>query len=135
MTNKYDWLLKKNMRAVDALRLWPQNPRLDPEDTYYTIRDYADEMIATESDRTNFIKLAKSICLRGFIPADPIVVWQNETNHKYYVAEGNRRVLVMKLLRSPSKAPRSIRGIFLRMSSEVSKKDFKKNSSFSRTHI
>lgn len=126
MTNKYDWLLKKNLRSVDALRLWPENPRLNPEYTYYTIRDYAEEMTATDADRTNFIKLAKSIWTRGFIPADPIVVWQNETNHRYYVAEGNRRVLVLKLLRSPSKAPRSIRGIFLKMSSEFNKKDLKK---------
>ena len=54
--------------------------------------------------------LVRSIATNGFIPADPIVVWKDAKNERYYVAEGNRRVLALKLLRDPSKAPREIRG-------------------------
>ena len=37
-------------------------------------------------------------------------MWQNPEDGRYYVAEGNRRVLALKLLRDPGKAPRDIRG-------------------------
>ena len=53
--------------------------------------------------------MINSIATRGYIPADPIVVWKNEKNDKYYVAEGNRRVLALKLLRNPEKSPSPIR--------------------------
>jgi hypothetical protein len=126
MTNRYDWLLKKNLRSVDNLRLWGQNPRLDPENSYTTTMDFAEEMIATTSDRDSFIELAKSITSKGFIPADPIVVWQDENNQKFYIAEGNRRVLALKLLRNPSKSPKSIRAAFIRLSASIKKEDFEK---------
>ncbi len=123
MTNKNDWLLKKNLRSVDNLRLWGQNPRLDPENSYITTRDFAEEITSSEADRNSFIDIAKSIVNRGFIPADPIVVWQNEENQKFYVVEGNRRVLAIKLLHQPEKAPKSIRGIFTKLASNISKDD------------
>lgn len=123
MTNKYDWLLRKNLRSVDSLRLWSQNPRLDPENSYITLRDFAEEITNLEADRTSFIELTKSIVERGFIPADPVVVWQNEENQRFYVAEGNRRVIAIKLLRNPEKAPKSIRGIFNKLSARIIKED------------
>lgn len=126
MTNKYDWLLKKNLRSVDKLRLWAYNPRLDPEETYLTIRDFAEEITRTESDKTNFFSLVKSIANLGYIPGDPIVVWQNEENLRYYVAEGNRRILALKLLRNPEKAPKSIRSLFHKLSPQINSESFEK---------
>jgi ParB-like chromosome segregation protein Spo0J len=126
MNNGYEWLSKKNLRSVDNLRLWGQNPRLDPDNSYNTVRDFAEEMTATNADRLSFIELAQSIVSIGFIPADPVVVWQNSENQKYYVAEGNRRVLALKLLRSPIKSPRSIRGIFLKLSKKINPNSIEK---------
>lgn len=126
MTNKYDWLLKKNIRSVDNLKLWGQNPRLDPDNHYLTIRDFAEEMTVINSDRESLIDLAQSFVTRGFIPADPVVIWQSDENQKYYVAEGNRRVLVLKLLRAPLKAPKSIRSAFIKLSSKINIRDFEK---------
>ena len=126
MTNKYDWLLKKSLRSVDNLRLWSENPRLDPESNYATTRDFVEEIISKDSERNGFIELIKSISAKGFIPAEPIVTWQNPDNNKYYVAEGNRRILAIKMLREPHKAPKSIRGIVTKLSSRINKTDFEK---------
>lgn len=119
MTNKNDWLIRKNLRSVDSLRLWAENPRLNPENLYNTTREFAEEVTNSDSDRSSFIGLAKSIVEHGFIPADPIVVWQNEENQRYYVAEGNRRILALKLLRYPAKAHKSIRGVFNKLASTI----------------
>lgn len=114
MSNKYDWLLKKTPRSVDAMKLWPQNPRLDPDEDYSTILEFTEEVTRETSDRRDFIDLAKSFVSKGFIPADPVVVWQGN-DKKYYVAEGNRRVLALKLLRNPERAPKSIRATFKKL--------------------
>lgn len=108
MSNKHDWLNKKYPRSIDQLRLWNENPRLNPEERHLTVSDFVEDLIEDDAERKNFFGLMKSI-VKEFIPADPIVVWQDESNKKFYVAEGNRRVLVLKLLRDPSKAPKSIR--------------------------
>jgi len=115
---KYDWLEKRHLRAVDQLRLWPENPRLNPEENHISLSDYASDLIDSSGEKDSFLKLINSISTDGFIPADPIVVWKNEENDKYYVAEGNRRILALKLLRNPAKAPRSLRN-FIRTRSEV----------------
>lgn len=106
--DKYKWLNTKSLRSIDQLRLWDENPRLNPDGRHISIADYVDDLIADKSDKDNFYALLKSIATE-FIPADPIVVWQDKSNLKYYVAEGNRRVLALKLLRAPEKAPKSIR--------------------------
>jgi hypothetical protein len=126
MVTQYQWLEVRTPRSVENLRLWAENPRLDPDDIYSTIKDFATEMTATKADKDNFIDLAKSIALNGFIPGDPVVVWQNSLNNKYYVAEGNRRVLALKLLRDPQKAPRDIKGAFLRLSNDTLIKSIEK---------
>ena len=79
------------------------------------IRDYIEDIIQEDGDKKSFMDLVRSIAINGFIPADPIVVWKDEKNDRYYVAEGNRRVLALKLLRDPSKAPREIRGTVTRL--------------------
>lgn len=122
----YDWLSKRTPRSVDELRPWPENLRLNPEETHVTTSDYVEDIISEKADRENFCDLVKSIAERGFIPADPIVVWQNPDNKKFYVAEGNRRILALKILRDPDKAPRSIRAIVRKYSALIDLASIKK---------
>lgn len=63
------------------------------------MRDFIENIIQEEGDKKNFLDLLRSIAKNGFIPADPIVVWQKPADGRFYVAEGNRRVLALKLLR------------------------------------
>lgn len=104
---------------VQHLNLWNENPRLDPSLEYSHLNDFIKEIIISDSDKKDFINLAESIVYKGFIPADPIVVWQNNENKKYYVAEGNRRVAVLKLLLNPNKSPKSIKNSFIKLSKQV----------------
>lgn len=111
----YSWFNKRRQRSIDQLRPWSNNPRLNPEEQHVNIRDYIEDIIQEDGDKKSFMDLVRSIAINGFIPADPIVVWKDEKNDRYFVAEGNRRVLALKLLRDPSKAPREIRGTVTRL--------------------
>jgi hypothetical protein len=122
--NKYEWLNKKTPRSVDQLKLWPENPRLNPEEKHIYLSDFAEDMTSEESDKKQFFKLVKSIVEDGFIPADPIIVWKE--NEKYFVAEGNRRILVLKLLREPTKAPKSIRSFMKGQAGRINSKSIEK---------
>lgn len=124
--NKNDWLEKKKLRAVDQLRLWPDNPRLDPDEKHVSLSDYALDLLSENGEKNEFFKLIDSIVKNGFINADPIVVWQNDDNKNYYVGEGNRRVLALKLLRSPEKAPKSIRSYIRRKSTMIDRASIEK---------
>jgi DNA-binding transcriptional MerR regulator len=126
MTNKYDWLNKKTSRSVDNIYLWAENPRLNLDSEYNSIRDFAEELIRENKEKDGIISLAKSIANYGFVPADPIVIWQNSKNNRYYVAEGNRRVLVLKMLRNPSLAPKAIRTMIQKLSNQTDKDSIKK---------
>ncbi|MEJ7780655.1 MAG: hypothetical protein WKF68_13820 [Daejeonella sp.] len=119
--NNYEWLDRKTPRSVDQLKLWPENPRLTPGEHHLTLADYAEDITSEDAEKIGFFDLAKAIAKQGFIPFDPIVVWQNPDNEKFYVAEGNRRVLILKLLRNPDKAPRQYRGFFRNLSLQISK--------------
>jgi len=105
------WYNKRFLRSIDQLRPWGGNPRLNPVETHTTLADFVLDITEEVSDKDNFLELVKSIATNGFIQADPIVVWQDGKNKKYYVAEGNRRVIALKLLREPAKAPRNIRTV------------------------
>ncbi len=111
----YSWFNKRRQRSIDQLRPWSNNPRLNPEEQHVNLRDYIEDIIEEAGDKGSFMDLIRSIATNGFIPADPIVVWKDGKNDRYYVAEGNRRVLALKLLRDPSKAPREIRGTVTRL--------------------
>jgi len=119
MAEKYDWLLQKTPRSVDQLRLWNENPRLNPEESHLTLADYAEDLTSEKADRDDFFDLVNSIVADGFVPCDPVVVWKNEENQKYYVAEGNRRLVALKLLRVPHKAPKSIRSFIRKASNKI----------------
>lgn len=114
----YSWFNKRYLRSIDQLRPWNGNPRLNPEEQHVNLRDYVEDIIQEDGDKKSFMDLIRSIATNGFIPADPIVVWQDENNDRFYVAEGNRRVVALKLLRDPMKAPREIRGTVTRLANE-----------------
>lgn len=123
---KYDWLSKRTWRSVDELKLWSTNPRLNPDEEHTYLSDYTQDLLSDEGERESFILLLKSISTIGFIQADPIVVWKNLNNDKYYVAEGNRRVLALKLLRHPQKAPIEIRTLVRKCSQKIDKSTIQK---------
>lgn len=125
MSNTNDWMLKRTYRSVDALRPWSANPRYIIDVKSPTTMDYVEVLIERKADRDSFVDLIKSLATLGFIPADPIVVWQKE-NQKYYIAEGNRRILALKVLRYPNKAPRSIRGIVQSLAKTINRNEFEK---------
>lgn len=122
---KKNWWESRVLRSVDNLKLWYENPRLDPSNKLVTVRDYVEELIADPTDEHNFIALMKSIAARGFMSFDPVVVWQNEEKH-FVVAEGNRRVMALKLLRSPEKAPLSIRKTVVHLSRTIDRDEIEK---------
>ena len=93
MDNKFEWLNKRYLRSVDQLRLWDENPRLNPDEKHLNIVDFVENLIADEADKSSFFVLLQSIS-EGFIPADPIIVWRQENNGKYYVAEGEHSAVL-----------------------------------------
>ena len=123
---KYEWLVKRYLRSVDSLKLWAENPRLNPDGKYLNLLDYVEELLSDNSEKESFVKLLTSISEKGFIPSDPIVVWRNEDDTHCYVAEGNRRVLALKILRNPKKAPKSIRPLVKQLSSNTNLDDIQK---------
>ncbi|MDD1793803.1 ParB/Srx family N-terminal domain-containing protein [Enterovibrio sp. ZSDZ42] len=124
-TNK--WWEKRTPRSVDYLKLWQENPRFDTAESQSRIKlaDFAEEICSEPSDKTGFFELIKSIVKLGFMDFEPIVVWKDE-NNRYVVAEGNRRILALKLLRSPDKAPKSIRKFILQQSHLIVRKEIEK---------
>ncbi|WP_394391011.1 ParB N-terminal domain-containing protein [Shewanella woodyi] len=115
------WWEKRALRSIDQLKLWQDNPRLDPAESHITLADFTEELISIPSDKQSFMELISSIADKGYLSFDPIVVWKDEQD-RYVVAEGNRRVLAMKLLRNPSKSPRSIRK-FVMQQAELIERD------------
>ena len=118
-----DWLNKRFYRSIDNIHLWNENPRLNPDEKHITLADFAEDITDDENDRHNFLDLVKSISVNGFIPADPIVVWKDPASSRFYVAEGNRRILALKLLREPTRAPKKIRASIRNYSKQWSRID------------
>lgn len=118
--SKNDWYEKKVLRSVTALKLWNENPRLNPDDECHSVTDYAESLLSEESEKKEFYDLLRSIT-RAYIPIDPIVVWKDESG-KFCVAEGNRRVLVLKLLLNPDLAPKSIRSLVRSLANSIPEK-------------
>lgn len=114
------WWEKRTPRSVDYLRLWKENPRFDAveSDSRIKLADFVEEIISEPSDKSSFFDLIKSIVKLGFMNFEPIVVWKDD-NDRYVVAEGNRRILALKLLRSPEKSPKSIRKFILQQSGKI----------------
>ena len=120
-----NWTIKRYKRSVKNLHLWNENPRLDPSDVYITTKDFVEGMFRNDSGREDFLSLARSIVEKGFLSLDPVVVWKNARGN-YVVAEGNRRVAVIKLLLEPQKSPRVIKRAFLAFSTQIDKTQYEK---------
>ncbi|EGR4191390.1 ParB N-terminal domain-containing protein [Vibrio cholerae] len=127
ISDKNKWWEKRTPRAVDYLKLWKENPRFDTAESQSRIKlaDFAEEIISEPADKASFFELIKSIIKLGFMDFEPIVVWKDETD-RYIVAEGNRRILALKLLRNPDKAPKSIRKFILQQSKLIDRNDIEK---------
>ena len=54
MTEKYDWLEKKTPRSIEQLRLWNENPRLNPEEKHITLADFTEDFIADDNEKKHF---------------------------------------------------------------------------------
>jgi hypothetical protein len=117
--NNYDWLNQKTPVLTDDLKLWPENPRLNPDMVYRNLTDFADGFTFEGPDKKSFLELIGAIANEGFKPFDPIVVWKKEDDDAFYVAEGNRRVLALKLLREPQEAPLRIKRFIERQAEKI----------------
>jgi hypothetical protein len=120
------WWENRVLRSVDNLKLWQDNPRLDPSSRLVKVRDFVEELISDANDKQDFIELITSIATRGFESFDPIVVWQDDNDKNFYVAEGNRRTMALKLLRDPEKAPMSIRKSIIKLSRLIDRDSIEK---------
>lgn len=120
------WWENRVLRSVDNLKLWQENPRLDPSSRLVKVRDFVEELISDANDKQDFIELITSIANRGFESFDPIVVWQDDNDKNFYVAEGNRRTMALKLLRDPEKAPMSIRKTIIKLSRLIDRDSIEK---------
>ncbi|WP_407965869.1 ParB N-terminal domain-containing protein [Bartonella sp. C271] len=76
---------------------------------------------ATEKDAINFLckteqisELAKDIAENGISPCEKLIVLQDEK--KYIVAEGNRRLVALKLLDNPNLTPEPLLKTFSKFS-------------------
>lgn len=125
---KKNWMTTRKLRSVGQLKLWDKNPRLDQSQSYRQLHSFAEGICtASAGDEEGLVKLVESISKRGFQSIDPVVVWKDPKDGRFRVAEGNRRVLALKLLLSPDSAPVSIRSRIKKLA-EASpfKKEFKK---------
>ena len=83
--------------ALESLLIDPNNPRHIPQENQR-------EAIATiASDKpTKLLNLAEDITEEGFNPTDLPIVTPIEGSELYLVREGNRRIVAIKLVSSPS---------------------------------
>jgi len=83
---------------IDALELDLENPRI----TLASDQRDAMQKILNEQ-KVRLINLAESIAEKGLNPMDRFLVLQStERRDRFIVLEGNRRILALKLLKSPS---------------------------------
>src|ERR1700674_488432 len=82
--------------AIDSLELDLENPRI----TLATDQRDAMQKILNEQ-KVNLINLAESVAARGLNPMDRFLVLKSPKQDKFIVIEGNRRILVIKLLHNP----------------------------------
>lgn len=117
---KKEWYEKSTPRSVEALVLWDENPRLDPDSEPSSAKSYVKALLEDETEKKSFYELLRSIAQK-YISLDPIVVWKTDTG-KFCVAEGNRRVLALKLLLNPEMAPQGMRGLVRSLANGMSEK-------------
>ncbi|PIT50193.1 PT domain-containing protein [Snodgrassella communis] len=129
MTINQKWYEKHEYKSVDDLQLWDTNPRFNPSRKLETLRDCVEELIKDDNAKKKFITLITSIAKDGFIGLDPIIIWQNNETG-FTVAEGNRRIMALKLLRNPANSPIKIREIVTNLSKSINKNEIEKINVF-----
>jgi len=98
------WSENRNLRAVNSLKLWDENPRLMEDPDYYVSpRQVIKEIYEKAEDKFN--KLLRSISEQGWLGFDTIVVLPPDAKGLMAVVEGNRRVAALKLFINPKLAP------------------------------
>jgi hypothetical protein len=79
---------------LDKLLVNPENYRFDP------VKDQREAMlIMLQSQNNKIIKLARDIALHGLNPSKRLLV--KETDGKYVILDGNRRITALKLMTNP----------------------------------
>ncbi len=129
MTINQKWYEKQEYKSVDDLQLWDTNPRFNPSRKLETLKDCVEELIKDDSGKEKFINLITSIAIDGFIGLDPIIICQNN-EAGFTVAEGNRRVMALKLLRNPENSPNKIRKYVDKLSKLINKSEIEKINVF-----
>lgn len=43
--------MKRYLRSVDSLKLWAENPRLNPDGKYLNLLDYVEELLSDNSEK------------------------------------------------------------------------------------
>jgi len=93
---------RKNIRNINDLYLWHNNPRLveefGEERPMNVIGDCQDEVFARLGSGESIPNLIKSILSNGWLGYDPIVVASLSEKNKFVVLEGNRRVTALKTI-------------------------------------
>lgn len=107
----------KTTALVDRLFLWTENPRHDEVDDE---KEAIDRLCKTE----DIEEIARDIVRHGPSPAERLIVYPSDENvgladidknTAFIVAEGNRRVCALKLLRDPDLAPAKIRDAIIKL--------------------
>jgi hypothetical protein len=96
---------------VNRIFLWLSNPRHVPFDTEAKVIEFL-------CDKEDVYPLARDIAKHGLNPLERLAIFPvdkrkvGKGDTSYYVAEGNRRICAVKLLRDPDLAPANLRKAF-----------------------
>lgn len=90
--------MKREIIEFSKIILSVENPRLDVS---FCEEEAISKMVADQKEK--LIELASDIVLYGLNPLDSVAVVPSEAYYGYFeVAEGNRRICTLKLLKNPS---------------------------------
>ncbi len=93
--------MKKQEIQISKLTLWDENPRFPEEYFRKTETELIDFLLTKKGEKEKLLELAKSIIdnINEITPWERLIVYKREND--YIVLEGNRRLMVYKLLLNP----------------------------------
>lgn len=91
------WEMSAKPLKIDSLELDLENPRIVVASSQ---RDAMQKILNEQGGK--LINLAEHIAAKGLSPMDRFLVVRSERQGKFVALEGNRRVLALKLLKSPA---------------------------------
>lgn len=107
MVNHFNDLGSRIEVPFDSVFIDPNNPRISPDRS--SRYEYPDEIFDTELQKQltietykvyNAQELEDAIAEQGWIPIDPIIVWEHPDRKRHYVVvEGNTRTSVLRRIR------------------------------------